>query len=257
MKHIYKIAALAALVGSTQVQAVPLSFWNTDGWTGFVSEDQTTNYLNPGWGGQYFDAEYLYYKVSGNTLHLGLQTGFDVAGDYHPTTNPNAGSQVYSGKRYYSGDLALSFGDTASYTWNYGVDFGFDTKDINHTRINMGGPGADIAGLYSNTTYAGDLSFQASDPFAIDSGSFAGMITQNSGSGFNADGYGGNNTSYWRTVSFDATGLDLSNVDVHWTMSCGNDEIQGSFSVPEPSMLSLLGFSLLSLGFIRRRKSKA
>jgi hypothetical protein len=41
-------------------------------------------------------------------------------------------------------------------------------------------------------------------------------------------------------------------------MSCGNDAINGSgrvTTVPEPGTLSLLGFGLLGLGALRRRRS--
>ena len=267
MKHLKKIAAATALLVSAQVQAVELGFWATDGWSNFAAEDTNDGggnyYLNPGWGGQAFDAEYLFYKVTGSTLHLGLQTGFDI----------DDGHLTYGGKQYYAGDLALSFdgatvGDDSTY--EYGIDFGLYTKDytsLNKTigdttgRVNIlpGAPmedttdGEDPAGFYSvtgwnNNVYSGH---HDSDPFAISNGSLVSSLLSNDS--------GQDGVFFWRTVSFDlaGTGLSLANVDAHWTMSCGNDAIDGNFSVPEPSILSLLGFSLLGLGFIRRRKSKA
>ena len=267
MKHILKIAAAAALFTSAQLQAVELGFWATDGWTNFASEDTNDGggnyYLNPGYGGQAFDAEHLYYKVTGSVLHLGLQTGFDVVD----------GHIEYGNKQYYAGDLALSFdgatiGDDTSY--EYGIDFGLYTKDytsLNKTvadstgRVNIipGAPdpdktdGEDPAGLYAvsgwnNNVYGGH---HISDPFAISNATWVSSLLSNNA--------GQDGVHYWRTVSLDlsGTGLSLNNVDVHWTMSCGNDAINGNFSVPEPSILSLLGFALLSLGFARRRKSRA
>ena len=90
----------------------------------------------------------------------------------------------------------------------------------------------------------------------MDVGSLASSLLSNN-SGIGSSGSG--NSSYYRTVSFDLSGLGLGNdVDAHWTMSCGNDAIDGGFhyDVPEPATLSLMGLGLIGLGFMRRRKAK-
>lgn len=253
-KIVFIISSLALSVG---VSASPLAFWATDGWTQFADDEGMVD--GPGAGGQAFDTEYLYYKISGSELFLGLQTGFNVIDGYQP---------YGSSQWYYGGDMALSFdgvtiGDESSY--EYGIDFGLYTKDYSSVnkafadptgRVNIG-PGAattgiDPAGMYSVSSWNSNVysGHHVSDPFAIDDGLLhTGLLSNNSGSG---------GSSFFRTVSFNATGLDLSNVDAHWTMSCGNDNINGGFSVvPEPSLLSLLGLGLLGLGFVRRRKAKA
>ena len=88
--------------------ADPITTVFDSSWTQIASEDYVgpSGYVNPGYGGQDFDAEYLYYKLAGTTLSIGLQSGFNLV----------TGSVYYSGKTYYAGDLALSIdGNTSTY----------------------------------------------------------------------------------------------------------------------------------------------
>ena len=65
--------------------------------------------------------------------------------------------------------------------------------------------------------------------------------------------------SYWRTVTFDVASITgfpagIQNIAAHWTMSCGNDVIEGCSPVPEPQTLLLMGIGLLGLAFVGRKK---
>ncbi len=246
---------------------------SANGWTQLADNDGNTN---PGSGGQIFDAEYLFYKYdeSNNNLSIGLQSGFDlidgqvdvISGDWWNRTKTS----------YFAGDLALSFDGLPGY--EYAVDFGLLTKDYNGNDLVSADTGfddgVDGAGLYRVTEWNNDILFPESSPFAMDEGTLiAGALTENeTGSGVTGSmsGWCGQYIecmSYYRVVTFNlddvVTQAGDFTVDTHWTMSCGNDYINGSVvlshndsAVPEPSILAL--FSLGSIGLVasgcRRRK---
>ena len=225
-------------------------------------------------GGQAFDTEYLFFKYndSDDTLSIGLQTGFDLSD-----------GKQYSSPSYYAGDLALSFGDLGqssvingnSSTYEYAVDFGFFTRDGDGEKVDAGnGPynGKDYAGLYEVDQWNNEIWTGASSPFAMDEGTkISGALTQNDwGYGNTSDNSNYNSYSYYRIVTFKLD--DIENlgenftVDAHWTMSCGNDEINGKYEivrnsgggnpVPEPSAMALMAIGSLSLGFAGYRRRK-
>lgn len=240
------LIGVAALTSASFAQAGFML--DTNEWTIFGNDN---GHVGPGVGGQAFDAEFLFYKVEGNSLTVGLQTGFDIID----------GMQTYSdGRDYFAGDIALSFdgADGSPSSYEYGIDFGFLTKGWSGAEVDSGddSTGIDAAGLYAVDGWSNDVyrGHHISDPFAIDDGSFDRSITSTSGS---------SGTSHYRTATFDLTGLVSTNdpfdLDAHWTMSCGNDYIDGhadDVSVPEPESIALLALGLIGLGLARRRVAK-
>ncbi len=200
-------------------------------WTTMANDD---GHVGPGSGAQYYDAEYLLYNwdSTSNVLQLALQTGFDIEDNAHGG--------------FISGDLALSF-DSDDSTYEYGIKFGaLGTSTLNSA--------SDwTAPVYSGHSQAGPINMINPSPLLG-----GANVETGHGSGATWDATHGDGISYYRTFSFDVDDLnllgDIHEFDAHWAMSCGNDFIEGSANVPEPSILALFAAGLFGIGFARRRK---
>lgn len=213
-------------------------------------EDDHDNYLNPGYGGQTYDAEAMYLDWDANFLYVGILTGM-------PSTQPQNPAQ----NSYGPGDIILDFGRdnnpefafkvitsgglTAGKLYQPGVwDFGiWQAPKVLATAQN---PSKDVVGIRSGTEVA--------------TGSLAYSLN-----GYNNLGAWLNDTHYFIEAKIPVSafgslwqgGGPKVALDVHWAALCGNDIIlTDPAPISEPAMGGLLALTMGSLAWHRRKYKK-
>ena len=229
------IGAIVLLGGNAFAVPVVDGTFGLGEWSGYyAAEDGVGNggYVGPGYGGQAFDVEYLGLCITGNTVHFGLQTGFDVVN----------GAQGFD-----PGDFVIDA--NADGTFDYAVDFSFGAGGLTYT-------------LYENPVWQDVQYPQHSDanPFQnIGGDAVSALFDSAYGAGIfpnNIDG----GISYVLEGSFDLSALDLytgGEMILQWTMECGNDYLQvKAVALPEPTSMALCCAGLLGIFAARRRIRK-
>ena len=231
------------LLCSGSAYALPVidGIFNASEWNGnLFSEDNasgTTNtYLGPGWGGQYYDVEFLGLFISDTTVYFGLQTGFDIVNGSSQFTNALLGA----------GNFAISI-DGNDNSYEYGVSLSGLTPASTNLDVHKVDTWNDVK--YNAHNSAG--------PFSINSSTTVGSSSVAYGVSFD-----GTDRHYVLEGSFDLglfgsdyTGTELA---IKWTMECGNDfglVTASPAPVPEPATLLLLGIGLLGFSSIKRKKT--
>ncbi len=207
--------------------------WTSSTGTRIFYENYTstdgTGYVQPGWGGQYFDVEAMYAQVHGSSLCFAIITGFDPDGVNH------------MGTRYTPGDIFLDVGTG----WNVGIDL-----QTGHL----------YTGATGSTAY-----FASSTPFEITGGTDLGATSLSIPFDTLVTVYSSGSSSsthylYEGCVDLSRVGGAASYAGLHWTMSCGNDVGEGRIPlppVPEPATLGLVGLGGLLAAAARRRARRA
>lgn len=222
-----------------------------------------------------FQISSMVATLSNTTLHVTINTAFGGKGD----------NGLFSGLTYGQG---IGYGDLfLSNVWNpngnladhYINDNAATGTQWTHA-VSLGGTGnwgdgtnMQDATLYQLSPDANNLNAKMSDDF-LSGGTFrngqevmvdktkVGNIALSSNLASWQSPNGGNKVEFWVDLS-NTTLLSGTEIGLHWAMSCANDVIEGSFSlpaapVPEPATLALFGIGLAGItgSTVRRRLKK-
>lgn len=229
------------------------SDWTPNSGVEFTTEDQTGGsgaYLNPGYGGQVYDAEAIYVDWDSSYFYYAVVTGLPE-----------------NGMQYPAGDIAFDFGANGSYELGIETLTTSSVDNNGHTSKN----GVDYSagtqgGLYDVSSWSHAVHYTSADPVQIAAGTLldTGDLVYSSTAVTNLGQYSsdGHYVIEGRIAMSNFSAYLGQDFNVHWTMNCGNDEIilTGSTltpesSIPAPGTVGLIGLAMLGMaGVVRRRR---
>lgn len=242
-----KYAILASsLALAISVSAAPINITSPDG---FPVGKTFGNYnggendaLNFGSNAsQGFDLEAFFFDKSTNLLSM--QSGFNVNTQH---------IDWYNDKPYYIelGDIFIDVGRNNSF--DYAVVFNRSNgifTNYDYVIVDLSAGYTDVGLVPEYSGLESDRDHSAALPFAVKA--YNGTI-------IDIGTFEYNNLNDGEGAHYIMSEIDLSKVvdgktfKLHLTQGCGNDVMVGS--VPEPTIISLVGISLLGLSLIRRKK---
>lgn len=212
------------------------SRWQPNEGVFWIVEDQTGDIntpLGPGYGGQLYDVEAVYFDYDSEYAYIAIVTGFCKSG------------RNYGGYHFSPGDIAIDFGADGSY--EYGIrtvdeNMGEIYKDVKWTSC-----------VYYSQANPARINIKASKEGFRGRGSIVYTPLEKS---YPADP----EEKYWRHYVIETSiPLDIFEDDwqlplrIHWTITCGNDYLD-LIVTPEPSSVFLLSLGLFGLGSLLRKK---
>ncbi len=214
----------------------------------------------------WFDVISMDVERVGNILAVGINTNFaGRSGSYARLTN----NAISNGKGIAYGDLFLSESwnpndDAPHYAndnylsgtaWSYA--FSLDDRWANSG--DRSGTLYSLVGDDSDTLLSEDFlsrgTFRNGQEIAVDTSTKGVDDTFGNGKwNVIADT---DNTVGRINFLIDLSGTRLAKSDtiaLHWGMTCGNDTIEGEYTVPEPAILGLLALGLIGIGVSQRKR---
>ena len=223
---------------------------------GYTVDDQTGGtavYLNPGYGGQRYDAEAIYVTWDASNLYVLAVTGLPDTMIHNP-----------AGGHYSAGDILLDFGNNGSF--EYGLVVG------NVAGLSVGGiyeVGTLSHGIWSAPGVRADADNPSPYAVAVKTGSKVGDGQLSYSVIGNSLGMYTTDTHYAieAAIPLLALGDDWDKglpLSVQWTMYCANDIISTTVTtpsgrVPEPGIPGLIAAVMVAgcargIRFLKRRR---
>lgn len=217
----------------------------------FIIYDNYYGADDHGWGDRIGPLDFEIYSMAvsivGSTMNVDIYTSFNQPG---PFSGDPYNLEVYYGDLFISIDGWHPNTDSPYYladnhhnngeTWEYAFDV--DTGDLYDITDHQG------AILLSDDVISSGWVFRNGQEVLIDPNELGAAVSTG---GSTNDAEAG---IYSLQIALGSLDWDLSDLGFHWTMTCGNDVIEGTAPAPEPATMLSFSWGLIGLAVVGRKK---